>query len=66
MEFLIRVIFEAVFNFVLGYPGAVIRWIFSRRKTFEEILESNMFVNAAIGSVFFGLIVILCFILIPK
>lgn len=52
MDFIVTFIVEVLFTFILGYPGAFVRWLFlGRKKKIKEVLEENMFINAAIGAI---------------
>jgi hypothetical protein len=45
-----EIIFEFIVYFVLGFPGALIRWLISgRKKTFKEVLTDEVFYNVTIG-----------------
>jgi hypothetical protein len=58
IEFLVQVIVEAIFHGVLGFPGAVIRWMFSsRKKSIMQIYKDDIFINATVGGIFLGLVI---------
>ena len=53
MESILRILFEVIFYYILSYLGAVIRWLFLRKKrSIKEILADDIFINSAIGLMF--------------
>ena len=45
LEVIAEIIGEFLFAFFCRYPGAFIRWVIFRKKTFSEYLDSDWFVN---------------------
>jgi hypothetical protein len=53
MDIIVTILVDVVIYYLLSYPGAVIRWIFLRKKkSLKEILAEDIFVNSAIGLLF--------------
>ena len=54
MEFL----FEMVIYPILAFPGALVRWIFLRKKySFKEILKMDLYTNGFIGLIVLMLLI---------
>ena len=62
IEALFSLIFEVLFYWILSYPGAFVRWIFTKNKSFKEIYDDNPYWNGGIGILVF--IVVICAILV--
>ena len=58
------IIFETIIYFVLTFPSAFVRWIFTgRKKSFKEVLADEVYWNATIGLLIILPIVILIVVL---
>lgn len=55
-----EVIIETIMVLIFRYPGAIIRWIFIRKKrTFKSILEDDPYVNAIVSLLLIAAIIII-------
>lgn len=52
-----EVVFEALFEFLLIYPGALLRWVIFRRKSVKSYLEDSPSDNVLVAVVFFVLLI---------
>ncbi|MEQ9425752.1 MAG: hypothetical protein RJQ09_15110 [Cyclobacteriaceae bacterium] len=58
LESIVTVVFEFLFYVILSYPGAFIRWVFTKGKSFDEIHQDNMLWNGVIGAILLTCIVL--------
>lgn len=65
-----EIIFETIIILIFRYPGAGIRWLFSRmwksKKSFKEFLKDDSYINGIIGLLFLALIIISITYLVPQ
>lgn len=47
MDFIVEFIKEVIFVFVFQYPGALVRWIFiKRKKSFKQLIIDDPYLNS--------------------
>lgn len=57
---MVEIILETIVVLIFRYPGALIRWVFLRKKrTFKSILDDDPYINAMLSLVVLALIVVL-------
>ncbi|HCX21683.1 MAG: hypothetical protein CMB80_28450 [Flammeovirgaceae bacterium] len=65
-EIIATIFMDLILHVLFGIPGAFVRWIFiGRKRSFKEIWNDDLFLNAGIGGFAFALVVII-YILITR
>ncbi len=68
IEFIIEVFVKVVFSYVLAYPGAIFKWVFSdKKKSINQIFkQDNLLINASVGAIFIFSVGFTMFIIIEN
>lgn len=65
LDFIFGVVFEFIFETIMIYPGAFIRWIFlGGKKSYKElIITEDSEINVSISMFTIGFIILGCFLI---
>ncbi len=59
------IVIEFILHFVLAFPGALMRWLFSdKSKSIKEVWKDNIYGNSIIGIITIAIVISLIYLAI--